>query len=286
MNPAHLRAFVTAKNLGSFSKAAEVLYITRQALILQVQALEKNMGVKLFNRSSTGVSLTPAGAIFYDGANHILSYTEALQKRCREAEVSELRVGTSHEITPTFLYQISYEFMSTYPQIPFNIVYTDSISRFAELMDHKFDLCESFHIDTIAQYGLEFFPVLDTQIYVIVSKNHPFAKKESVSQSDMKDQTILLSTAQIDSFGNPQLPTQTDGTNIKRYHDLTSKKLETALGNAIYFDYALDTIDTDVFVRVPYCQKSQHIFGFVHKANPSSVIKNFLEVAKGYRCST
>ncbi|MDR1619401.1 MAG: LysR family transcriptional regulator [Clostridiales bacterium] len=287
MNFNHFRSFISIADHGSFSKAAKAMHISTQALLQQIQLLEQSVGASLFYRNFQGVTLTPAGEHLYEGAKHLLVYAESLRKRCHETSFigDKLLIGTSHEITSTFLYQISYEFKNAFPEIELDIVYTDSNYRFAELMDKKFDLCESFYIRTIEQYGLDFFPILESIPYCIVSKTHPLARKEKVCTADLEGQTILLSTSQTDCFGNEQIEAPSLGVTYKRYHDFISRKLETAMGNAIYFDYLLaeDEADMDLFVAIPY-ETSPYTFGFVHRANPSPVVTSFLKIAE--KCST
>ena len=60
-----LEIFRVTAGCGSFSKAAVKLYITHTAVIKQLNNLEARIGVRLFERSSHGVRLTPAGEVFY-----------------------------------------------------------------------------------------------------------------------------------------------------------------------------------------------------------------------------
>lgn len=285
MNQNHLKTFTIIAEHGSFSKAAKVMNISTQALLQQMQILERDIGAPLFYRSHLGVSLTPAGNILYEGAGHILSYTETIKQRCEKtlSVHDELHVGTSNEITPSFLYQIAYEFKATYPKTSMHIMYIDSVNKFADLLSGKLDLCENFLIDTIAQYGLEFYPVLNTQIYCIVSKKHPLAKRQSLCPHDLKGETILLSTSQTDSFGNPQIEPPDEGITYLSYQNLTGKMLETSLGNAVYFDYLLDPLDNDKFAAIPYSASKRYTFGFIYKPNPPKNVERFLSVASKYR---
>ena len=143
------------------------------------------------------------------------------------------------------------------------------------------DLCESFNAESLEQYGLEFFPVIEAQLYCIVSKKHPYAKKDRINHSDLENQTIMMSTAQKDSYGNPQVsPSAGLGIIYKQFHSETSKKLEVATGRAIYFDYLFELPDLSVFSAIPYESKTKHTFGFAHRKNPSAGVLNFLEVAQ------
>ena len=67
-----LDAFVKTAELGSFTKAAEAMYISSPALLQQVNLLERRCGFKLFLRSNHGVKLTAAGKSLYEDAKTII----------------------------------------------------------------------------------------------------------------------------------------------------------------------------------------------------------------------
>ena len=70
-NP-QLDAFIKVADSGSFSKAAEAMYISAPAIIQQINLLEASCGFKLFARSNHGVKLTPAGRSLYEDAKTII----------------------------------------------------------------------------------------------------------------------------------------------------------------------------------------------------------------------
>ena len=70
-NP-QLETFIRAADAGSFNKAAEESYITPTAVIKQINLLESSLGVKLFERSHRGLTLTNAGHSLYQDAKYII----------------------------------------------------------------------------------------------------------------------------------------------------------------------------------------------------------------------
>ena len=64
-NLSSYRIFYAVANTGNISKAAKELYISQPAISKSIQKLEENIGIKLFDRSSRGVSLTPEGELLY-----------------------------------------------------------------------------------------------------------------------------------------------------------------------------------------------------------------------------
>lgn len=76
-----LDAFIKAAETGSFSKAANAMFISTPAFVQQIKLLEDRCGVKLFSRSNHGVRLTPAGQSLYEDAKTIVRLSdEALEK--------------------------------------------------------------------------------------------------------------------------------------------------------------------------------------------------------------
>ncbi|WP_307834084.1 LysR family transcriptional regulator [Paractinoplanes lichenicola] len=76
-----LRHFLAVADTLNFGRAAETLHLAQPALSRSVAALERELGVKLFDRSRAGTSLTPAGKLLHDEARVLLRSTDALQRR-------------------------------------------------------------------------------------------------------------------------------------------------------------------------------------------------------------
>lgn len=93
-----LTAFVCVADSGSFSKAAEKLFISSTAVMKQINALEKHLDLKLLERSSRGISLTPAGNVIYKHAKRMFEYSgQAIHEARLAASEAETTfcVGTS-----------------------------------------------------------------------------------------------------------------------------------------------------------------------------------------------
>ncbi|MEW9095918.1 MAG: LysR family transcriptional regulator [Clostridiaceae bacterium] len=80
MNIQYLKSFFVTVKLNSISKAAKVLHLTQPGLSMQIQTLEKDLGVSLLNRSNKGVELTEAGKIVFDYANTIISLQDNIER--------------------------------------------------------------------------------------------------------------------------------------------------------------------------------------------------------------
>ena len=96
-NP-QLETFLVVADSGSFSKAAEALYISPNAVIKQMNSLETNLGIILFERTHRGLLLTEAGKSFYRDSKYIIQYAKDSIIRAQNAwqkEGAVIRIGTS-----------------------------------------------------------------------------------------------------------------------------------------------------------------------------------------------
>src|SRR5580693_8146061 len=92
----HLRYFVAIAEEGSFTRAAERLWVAQPGLSTQIRRLEAELGVKLFERHPRGIELTEAGHLFLGRARAALAAAEAAAATGRDLEtgvVGSLRLG-------------------------------------------------------------------------------------------------------------------------------------------------------------------------------------------------
>lgn len=96
-NP-QLETFIRVADAGSFNKAAEQSYITPTAVIKQINLLEADLGLKLFERSHRGLKLTKAGISLYNDTKYIIQYCRDSVIRAKNAMQEGdhvIRIGTS-----------------------------------------------------------------------------------------------------------------------------------------------------------------------------------------------
>ena len=104
MDLTHLRAFAAVAKIGHLTRAAETLHLSQPALSGQIKALEENLGVSLFQRSSSGMALTPSGRTLLEQAEGVLSAVAHLghtAQGLRGQPTGRLMLGTV--LDPRFL---------------------------------------------------------------------------------------------------------------------------------------------------------------------------------------
>lgn len=121
-NP-QLETFLHVVEAGSFSKAAEKLYISAPAVIKQINSLEKSLNLKLFERSYRGLKVTPAGESIYQDAKYIINYCKESITRAKQAmnEKEEvIRVGISPLTPPQVFVELWPRIQQQYDQMKFD----------------------------------------------------------------------------------------------------------------------------------------------------------------------
>lgn len=198
---AQLKTFLCVADNGSFSKAAEKLYLSTTAVIKQMNTLEKHLDLKLLNRTNHGVTLTPAGNVIYKHAKFMIEYADnAIQeaKALEQAEKKVFRVGTSllNPCKPfmDLWYPISRDFPGCQLQIiPFDDD-RESILDTMQQVGEKFD----FIIGVDDSHGwnerISFMELKKLNHCIAVPVDHRLAGRKSITLDDLSGETLLMVT--------------------------------------------------------------------------------------------
>ena len=123
-NP-QLETFLRVADAGSFNKAAEESFITPTAVIKQINLLEENLGVKLFDRSHRGLTLTKAGRSMYQDAKYIIQYCRDSVTRAKNAmqeDADVIRIGSSPMTPAQVLMPLWSKITACCPDVKFQII--------------------------------------------------------------------------------------------------------------------------------------------------------------------
>lgn len=194
-----LQAFIEVIDAGSFSKAAEKLYLSSTALMKQMNVLEAHVGVQLLIRTNHGIRATDAGISFYHDAKYLMQYSEKAIVRARQAAHKNphmIRVGSSMLNPCNVLLDVWNTISDTYPQFKMKIVPFDddtaswptvyrTIGKDFDVMVGAYEKAngsDSFHALKLGEY----------RFCVAVSRGHPFARKERLSVPDFYGERLVM----------------------------------------------------------------------------------------------
>lgn len=132
--------FVQVVEKLSFSKAARKLKISTSAVTRQIEKLENELGVRLLQRNTRQVSLTEAGAIFYDSCLHLLETYSTAKKQVKNLHhelTGTLKIGSPNSISHLYLSMALQKFIKQYPDLKIDIV---NGNHLLDLLSSGFDL--------------------------------------------------------------------------------------------------------------------------------------------------
>ena len=123
-NP-QLDTFICVVEAGSFSKAAEELYISAPAVIKQINSLENSLNLQLFERTHRGLIITEAGKSLYHDAKYLIQYSKESLIRAQEAmnhNEEIIRVGISPMTPPEVFVELWPKIQKIYPEMKFKLI--------------------------------------------------------------------------------------------------------------------------------------------------------------------
>lgn len=208
-NP-QLDAFVKVAELGSFSKAAESMYISPPAIIQQVNLLEASCGFKLFLRSNHGVKLTPAGRSLYEDAKTIIRLSqEALTKARKLAESADttVRIGTSLLYKCRLLLDLWTRVSISHPELKIEILPMTEYQNRGEVFSAlgvEYDLFEGIYGSAGWDGLCQFLELERTPICCAVAKNHRLAGMKKLTMQDLNGEYLVMPiegvSKEVDAF--------------------------------------------------------------------------------------
>jgi len=245
-NPA-LDTFVRAAELGSFSRVAEESFISPSAVIQQINHLEANLNVRLFNRSKKGVTLTPAG-------EYLLLESKALILRCNDVR-THLATFTEHA-GETVLFGSNQFHMPRliYDYWPGFAVQNESstlssyyFSESGSDIRPDTDLIEGvFFEEPIWQGNFTFHPITSVSLSFLVSKKSPLAEHRIITEVDLRN-TVVVSIVQGISDACDRMT-----------GDLMEKGISITWERIYSTSVIIDSLESGKVIIIPDCWKDYH----------------------------
>lgn len=189
-----IKYFQAVVRCKSFTEAAEECYISQSAISQQIQALEKELGVKLLHREKRKFSLTPAGEHFYKKS---LILSADFEKLCRETayiangEEAQLRIGYLKCYGGQELQHAIADFSEQYPDVSIQIVNGNHEDLYDLLRFGDVDLVLN---DQRRAFSNEYVNLLlaDSQCYIEISNRNPISQLKNVNVADLKNVACVL----------------------------------------------------------------------------------------------
>lgn len=199
-NP-QLITFITVAVNGSFTKAADELYITPTAVMKQINALEERLGITLFARTNHGLQLTEAGKSFLQDARYIIDYSDRATEKAKEIDNKDrqksIRIGTSIMTPAKFLLDVWAEIQKFNPYlkielIPFENTPINSVEILRNLGKH-IDIVAGLYDDGfLKERGCRAAHLYDKRLLFAIPVTHPLSGRGKIELSGLKGRRVLL----------------------------------------------------------------------------------------------
>lgn len=284
-----LDTFVAAADCGSFTKAAEKLFISPTAVMKQMNALEKHLDLKLIDRRSSGITLTSAGEVIYKSAKFIIDYsakTIAQAAAAADEYNTTFCIGTSQLNPAKPFMDLWYKASGKFANYKLHLVpFEDNhegilseISKLGEKFDFLIGVCDS----KAWLSRCNFLQIGYCKKMIAVFREHPLARKRKVNISDLYGQTLMMvkeGDSGVNDFirhdltlNHPQIKIE----DTPNYYDLE------VFNRAAQTDNVLLTLDcwADVhpaLVTIPVNWDYAIPYGIMYALNPPDDVIEFIE---------
>ncbi|RYZ73020.1 MAG: LysR family transcriptional regulator [Lysobacteraceae bacterium] len=189
-----LRAFCQTVRLGSVSRASEALYVSQPAISLQLQALERELGVGLFERSGRRLSPTREGQLLYELAQPLVESLDGLEGSFREKvrglDAGELNIAANSSTILYLLPRIVELFRTQHPDVRLTLHNAASADGTDLLRSDAVDLAVGSMLDVPAD--LSYAPVYRFEPLLIAPPDHPLISQRELKLEDLSAYGLIL----------------------------------------------------------------------------------------------
>ena len=188
-----LASFVTVAEEGQIARAAAKLHISQPPLSRHIQMLERDLGVVLFRRTTSGMELTDAGRSLYKDAKNIQTYVQEATKRARlvgSGKTGEISVGVYGSSIFGLTTRILFEFKEKHPDIYLNLNYGQTHHQINALRRGQIEVCFERNIANTDDF--EVVKIGAESLFIAMHEDHPLSKIEDLSISHLSQEVINI----------------------------------------------------------------------------------------------
>ncbi|GGI55439.1 LysR substrate-binding domain-containing protein [Oxalicibacterium solurbis] len=193
MTLTELKYIVAVAREKHFGRAAEACFVAQPTLSVAIKKLEDELGVTLFERGGSEISMTPLGTQIVAQAERVLEQTAAIKeiaKQNKDPLVGPFRLGIIYTIAPYLLPPLVKTLIENVPQMPL-VLQENFTVKLLELL-RQGELDAIIVALPFPDQGLMVQPVYDEPFVVAVPKDHEWAKRDHIPSDALKSETMLL----------------------------------------------------------------------------------------------
>lgn len=188
-----LRYIVAVARERNFRRAAEKSFVSQPALSLAIKKLEEELGVSLFERKTSEVTMTPVGERVVEQAAKVLDEAARIRDIAQQGSdqlTGALRLGVIHTIGPYLLPDLITVLSQVAPRMPLEVEENTTANLEIQLRSGAVDvaiIALPFDVP-----GVETLAVYDEKFMVVVPSGHAWASKQTIAATDLSYEKVLL----------------------------------------------------------------------------------------------
>lgn len=257
-----LRGFCCVVQSGSVSNAAKIMNLSQSTITLQIQSLERDLKIKLFQRNFKGLKLTKDGKLLYEMSlghlNAIEGIFDNFLKSKDKNEKNKISIAAHHVAISFLLPEFIAKFTKKYPEVNIsikNIAPNEAIKR---LQEDELDFI--IYPDITAHNDLENITLASYDPILIMWKNHPLKKKKNITLEDISkyncvriDKNLITLPGFENNFKKYHFRTNIDFENAN--WDIIKHFVKSGVGVGFVSNICIQSGDNDIAYR-----KLNHLF--------------------------
>lgn len=192
----HLEYFLEVTRMGSFTKAADNLYMTQPAISRIIKSLEVELGVELFIRSRKQLILTDAGKILLRRAEAVHEELGLLRtdlERLTTFQKGHLRIGLPSIVQSSFFSELIADFHQEYPEVTFQLEEDGSKGIEEMVLAGKLDFGVVVLPNTHNYF--DYYSFDQEQLMLVVPSHHGLAKQQEAKLENLSEEAFILFTS-------------------------------------------------------------------------------------------
>jgi DNA-binding transcriptional LysR family regulator len=197
-----LRAFVYTVKLGTLTRAAEALFLSQPTVSLQLQALERELGVRLLERRRRRINLTDSGEALYELARPLVEGWENLdrdfQAKVKGLQGGRLTIAAGSSTIQYLLPDLVRRYRESYPEVQLQLANVTGKDGLALLRADEADFAVGSMLDV--PNDIAWAPVHHYDPMLIMPPDHPLAAKTSVTLQDLSPYGLILPPQRLSTY--------------------------------------------------------------------------------------
>jgi LysR family transcriptional activator of glutamate synthase operon len=198
-----LECVVAVAKFKNFTQAARAIHLSQSSLSQQIKKLEKELGIKIFERNTRNIKITPVGAEFINHALRVLSEINQVHSTIKEyltTNRGQIKIGMMPVVSYYQLTQQISQFQKSYPGIKLHFTEAECEKLHDMVLKSEVDVAMLSEIEP--EPRLQMIRLINDRLYLVTNSLHPLATKESVSLTDLAYEKLIIPNSDSGLYRN------------------------------------------------------------------------------------